>query len=511
MTLIAETLGGHYRLVRLIGRGGMSDVYEALDVRTGVSVAIKVVRSGDPEFVRRLSHEAQALESFSHPGLVRLFDTGLTGDQAYLVMEYVDGVTLAELLRQGPLSAAQTADLGVTLADALAYVHERGIVHRDVKPSNILRTTSGATMLGDFGIAQLRDAATLTITGTMLGTVSYMAPEQLEDNQVGPSADLWSLGIVLLECLTGRRAYEGSPSEIVARRLMAPVPIPLDLPVPWKLVLTGMLDHRPDQRLTGRQVAAMLATSAFQTPWLPSNDDTVVSRQRPAPYDLTALAPTSGGGARLHDDTLIAGADSTRVSRPALQARPRARASRRGPRRARLLSSGLVVVALLGIGLGLWLTSGGGHDPRKPPTVTTTTLPSVSTALSSLVSDMARAQSAGRMNTSSEQSIATNAEQAAANQSAGNLTQAGIDLAKAESTIVNGLQSATITQAESAQLMHDLSVLSTALEVTIPPTTTTTTTTSTTHHHDDHHDHPGPRQRTGQRVWERQRLLDSSS
>jgi serine/threonine protein kinase len=476
MTLIAETLGGHYRLVRLIGRGGMSDVYEALDVRTGVSVAIKVVRGSDPEFVQRLSHEARALESFSHPGLVRLFDTGLAGDQAYLVMEYIDGITLAELLRQGPLSAAETAALGATLADALEYVHERGIVHRDVKPSNILRTTSGTTMLGDFGIAQLRDAATLTITGTMLGTVSYMAPEQLEDNQVGPSADLWSLGIVLLECLTGRRVYEGSPSEIVARRLMAPVPLPVDLPVPWKLVLTGMLDHRPDQRLTGRQVAAMLATTAFQTPWLPSNDDTIVSHERAAPYDLTALAPTSGDGSR-HDDTIVAGADSTRVLRPTAT-RTRPNAPLPGIRRARAVLTGLVVVALVGIGLGLWLTWGGGHDPKKPPT--TTTLPSVSTALSSLVSDMARAQSAGRMNTSSEQSIATNVEQAAANQSAGNLTQAGIDLAKAESTIVNGLQSATITQAESAQLLHALSVLSTSLDVTIPPTTTTTTTSTTT-------------------------------
>ena len=423
MTLIAETLGGHYRLVRLIGRGGMSDVYEGLDVRTGVSVAVKVVRSGDPEFVQRLSHEARALESFAHPGLVRLFDTGLAGDQAYLVMEYVDGVTLAEVLRRGPLSAPETATLGATLADALAYVHERGVVHRDVKPSNILRTANGATMLGDFGIAQLRDAATLTISGTMLGTVSYMAPEQLEDNQVGPSADLWSLGVVLLECLTGRRVYEGTPSEIVARRLVAPVPLPADLPVPWKLVLTGMLDHRPDQRLTGHEVAAMLATSAFSAPWRPTNDDdTIVSRERFAPYDLTALAPP-GRPRGAHDDTVIAGADSTRIARPSL-ARIRRPRTVRDFRHARTALFSVVAVALVGVGLGLWLTSAPPHDPKKH-TTTTTTLPSVSTALSSLVSDMARAQSAGRMDTSSEQAIATDAEQAVANQAAGNSNQRG--------------------------------------------------------------------------------------
>jgi hypothetical protein len=138
-----------------------------------------------------------------------------------------------------------------------------------------------------------------------------------------------------------------------------------------------------------------------------------------------------------------------------------------------------VAVALVGVGLGLWLTSSPPHDPKKH-TTTTTTLPSVSTALSSLVSDMARAQSADRMDTSSEQSIATDAEQAVAHQAAGNSNQAGNDLAQAESTIVNGLQAGTITQAESAQLLHALSVLSTALNVSIPPTTTTTTTTSTT-------------------------------
>ena len=471
MTLINETLGGHFQLVRLLGRGGMSDVYEAVDARSSLVVAVKVVRSGDPEFVRRLAHEARALESFEHPGLVRLYDTGLAGDQAYLVMEYVEGITLAESLRRGPLAAKDVAALGVSLADALAYVHERGIVHRDVKPSNILISLGGEVKLGDFGIAQLHDAATLTITGTMLGTVSYMAPEQLEDTQVGPEADIWSLGIVLLECLTGQRVYEGSPSEIVARRLRAPIPLPADLPVPWKLLFSGMLDHRPDQRLSGRDVAALLSTSPYAAPWSPSTTE-----RDDATYDLTALAPAA-------DITLVAGsgalvgADATQISRPPLRNESR----RRSRRPIRTVVGALVALAVIGIGLGFWLVPGPKHDPKHHKTTTTTsTIPSASTALSTLVSDMARAQSAGRMGPAAEQIIANNAEQALANNTAGNITQAGNDLQQAETTIVNGIQGGTISEAEGIQLLHALSVLSTSLGVSIPPTTTTTTTTSTT-------------------------------
>src|SRR5450759_814065 len=160
----------------------MSDVYEAVDQRTGTPVAVKLVRSGDPEFARRLAQEARALERIKHPGLIRLLDTGFAGGRAYLVMEFVDGSTLEEFLRQGPLGSRATAVLGARLADALAYVHEQGIVHRDVKPSNILLAPDGEGWLGDFGIARLHDASTLTVAGTTLGTVSYMAPEQLDDH-----------------------------------------------------------------------------------------------------------------------------------------------------------------------------------------------------------------------------------------------------------------------------------------------------------------------------------------
>jgi len=339
MTSIADVLGGRYRLVRLLGQGGMSDVYQAVDQESGTAVAVKILRSGDPALARRLAQEARALERLKHSGLIRLLDTGLAGDQAYLVMELVEGRTLAESLRGGPLGARGTAILGARLADTLAYVHDQGIVHRDVKPSNILLTADDEAWLGDFGIARLHDASTLTVAGTTLGTVAYMAPEQLEDHQVGPSADIWSLGMVLLECLTGRRVYSGSPSEIVARRLAGSVPLPVDLPVPWKLVLSGMLDHRPDQRLDGHQVAALLVTSVFRAPWLPSDTSATDGPSPTDPLDLTALAPGAAA-------TAVFEAQGTRVA----QIAPSVVSPDDRSRRWWIAALGAVVVAGLGIG-----------------------------------------------------------------------------------------------------------------------------------------------------------------
>ncbi|MHB8380358.1 MAG: serine/threonine-protein kinase [Acidimicrobiales bacterium] len=482
MTSLADVLGGRYHLVRLLGRGGMSDVYQAIDDHSGRTVALKIVRSGDPEFVRRLTQEARALESFEHRGLIQLLDTGLTGDDAYLVMEFVDGPTLAETLRAGALGAPETAALGARLADALAYVHARGIVHRDVKPSNILQSSKGDAWLGDFGIAQLHDATTMTAAGTTLGTVVYMAPEQLEGTQVGPSADIWSLGMVLLECLTGRRVYEGSPSEIVARRLAGPVPLPTDLPVPWTLLFNGMLVTRADQRLSGAEVAALLATSAYAAPWQPAPTD-VTERLTPvAPNDLTALMPGMVVPvAVVGDETLI----TTRARHAVATRRTR-------PRRTRprwLVPYGVIAAGALCIGLlSFFVSDPGSHgappttDPTttRPPTTTTTstttttTVPSGPNALARLVSALATGQSTGNVDAASGQSISQQAEQALIDAASGNMNQAANDIQQAATTVVNGTQSGLISASEGATLLHDLSNLAAALGVNAPSTTTTT-------------------------------------
>jgi serine/threonine protein kinase len=448
----------------------MSDVYEAFDEMTGTDVAVKIVRSNDPEFGRRLAQEARALEGLEHPGLIKLLDVGAVEDQSYLVMELIVGQTLAETLRAGPLSSRETAAIGARLADALAYVHERGVVHRDVKPSNILLSANGDAWLGDFGIARHPEAMTLTAAGMTMGTVSYMAPEQLEDHQVGPAADIWSLGIILLECLTGQRVYEGTPSEVLARRLAGPVVLPADLPVPWKLVLAGMLARHPDERLEDHQVSALLATPAYDAPWIPQASDITTHHSVTEPGDNTSMMPgVVGVGVRGDETSVIAATRTAPVAKKPLNW-------------IYVAVAAVAVVAALGVGFLLIK----GPSPAKSSPTTTTSPPKTTTtvragtaAFNALKSQVHAGEAAGNVDAASGQTITQEASLAQADYTVGNTKQAASDLELAAGAISNGLLNHTIGQVEGQLLQSDLGLLASALNLSSAVTTTTSTSSTT--------------------------------
>lgn len=483
-----QVLAERYRLDGILGRGGMSDVYRADDLLAGGQVALKVVRSDDPSFARRLAQEAGALERLEHPGLVRLLDAGTIGDRTYLAMELVEGPTLVEVLRNGPMTPARAARLGRTVAGALAYVHRAGVVHRDVKPGNVMFDADGTARLGDFGIALLSDTSTLTAEGTTLGTAAYMAPEQLEDHHVGPEADIWSLGIVLMECLTGRRVYEGGVAEVVARRLAGSVPLPSGLPTPWRLLLVGMLDHRPQQRLKDGEVEALLSGTAFDPPWLPEVEahTGATKATEPLPADLTAL-------------------DETKVARTAvLPVGPDALGRRRRHRR-RILAELIAGVLVLALALALLLVFTGSPSPdaksssharstksgaaattststTSTTTTTTTTAPppAGSAALSTLDDDVQSALSAGTIDQATGSTLTEDAGQAVNDAAAGQGPQAAADLRQAGSALALGVVDGAVTPATGTQLSGDLGALASALGVAAPTTATSPTATSPT-------------------------------
>src|SRR4051794_7134888 len=239
-------IAGRYRVDRLLGRGGMADVFSAYDVVLDRPVAVKVLRAAGPEELERHRGEVTTLAKLSHPALVSLYDAGTDAqDRPYFVMELVDGVTLADCLRTGQLDGERTGAIGVALAEALAYVHARRIVHRDLKPGNVLLGTDGRTRLADFGIARVVDATRITGTGLTVGTAAYLAPEQVAGEAVGPPADVYALGLVLLECLTGSPAYDGQPVEVAMARLAKPPVVPAGRPPSWRTVLMQMTDLQP--------------------------------------------------------------------------------------------------------------------------------------------------------------------------------------------------------------------------------------------------------------------------
>ena len=200
-----------YEIEAILGRGGMGDVYKAYDPRLKRYIALKLLTPGlaeDTGFRERFLRESELAASLDHPSIVPIYDAGDVGGQLYIAMRYVEGTDLKALIREdGALAPARAVALLAQLADALDTAHERGLVHRDVKPSNALLDAAGHLYLADFGLTQsTSDRSELTAAGQIVGTVDYVAPEQIEGEETDGRADLYSLGCLLYECLTGRGA-----------------------------------------------------------------------------------------------------------------------------------------------------------------------------------------------------------------------------------------------------------------------------------------------------------------
>ncbi|MER5451012.1 protein kinase [Streptomyces sp. NPDC002764] len=251
----------------MIGWGGAADVHRGFDLQLRRPVAVKIFRAGtgfDTE--ESFRSEAVILAQLQHPGLVTAYDAGRHDGDAYLVMQLVDGPTLKTRIAERPLSPEVTAMLGADLADALDHAHEKGIIHRDVKPSNILLDASDSPHLTDFGISRLLDSTAYTATGALVGTAAYLSPEQVLGRPVGPPADVYALGLVLLECVTGRLEYEGGPLEAAIARLHRRPALPDFLPEAFGDLLHRMTALEEHDRPTARDCASALAHLADVTP-----------------------------------------------------------------------------------------------------------------------------------------------------------------------------------------------------------------------------------------------------
>ena len=272
-------LDARYRIGQRLGGGAVAEVYRALDERLQRQVAVKLFRGDAAEELQRHEAEMRTLARLDHPSLVAVYDAGTdeVTHEPYLVMQLVEGSTLADEMRDGPLPADRVARYGASLADALGYVHSQGFVHRDVKPANVLISTDGRVHLADFGIARLVDSSHVTKTGEVLGTPAYFAPEQVAAEPVGPSADVYALGMVLLECLTGQRAFEGTPMEVAMARLSRGPEIPGWISPGWRTLLTAMTARKPADRPAAVDVAVALR-AVGEDP-----DKTVALPPRPAP------------------------------------------------------------------------------------------------------------------------------------------------------------------------------------------------------------------------------------
>ena len=269
------SLSGRYELGERIAAGAMGSVFEAHDTRLGRPVAVKLLKdhlADDATFIERFRREARAAAALTHPNIAHVFDFGIDGRHHYLVMELVEGRDLARVLREdGPIEPERTADIGAKIAGALAHAHEGGVIHRDVKPANVILCPDDRVKVTDFGIARAVGESTLTATGSVMGTAQYISPEQASGKPAGPTSDIYSLGIVLFEMLTGVVPFPGESALSIAMRHIndeVPAPSSLQPAVPSELdeIVTRACAKDPNARFPSAQEMGVALRSGSAAP-----------------------------------------------------------------------------------------------------------------------------------------------------------------------------------------------------------------------------------------------------
>ena len=297
MTLSPDlTIAGRYALEERVAVGGMGEVWRARDVVLDRRVAVKVLKSeyaADPRFLDRFRAEAKHAAGLSHPGIASIFDYGEIGDMAFLVMEYVEGEPLSALLgRVGRLPADRTLDIVGQAGLALQAAHDAGVVHRDVKPGNLMVRPDGVVKVTDFGIARAVDAAPVTQTGMVVGTAAYLSPEQASSGAVTPATDVYSLGVVAYECLSGDRPFAGDSAVAIAMAHISapPPPLPKDTPPIVADLVTRALEKEPEKRPSSAGDFGRTALSLAATLREPGGDTKLLTAVYPTGREAAATS-----------------------------------------------------------------------------------------------------------------------------------------------------------------------------------------------------------------------------